>query len=112
MKYEFGEIELGGMILPVEGYAIIEHDPREKRRHMPTIVLQGFEPGTTCDAAELVLDRSPLTLFMSMNFELRRWLYDPAGRHFSRMCDQWDAERPHRRQAAYADAIAASVAGA
>ena len=102
MKYEFSEIELGGVILPIEGYAVLEHDPREQRRHMPDIVLHGFVPGCKRPlGAELLLNTSSEACLMSLNFAIRRWLWD---KRLADMAGQWDAEAPERRLAAQHDA--------
>lgn len=102
MKYEFSEIELNGVILPVEGYALLEHDPREQRRHMPDIVLHGFAPGRRWPAigAELLLSPDEESL-RGLHYAIRRWLWD---KHLDAMSRQWDAEAPERRLAAQHDA--------
>ncbi len=103
MKFEFSEIELGGIVLPIEGYALIEHDPRRQdKRHMPDIVLLGFVPGCKRPlGAELLLSTSSEACLMSLNFAIRRWLWD---KRLADMARQWDAEAPERRLAAQHDA--------
>ncbi len=110
MKFEFSEIELGGIVLPIEGYALIEHDPRRQdKRHMPDIVLLGFVPGCKRPlGAELLLSTSDETCLMSLNFAIRRWLWD---QQLDAMSRQWDDEASERRLAAQHDAMKSQQAG-
>lgn len=102
MKFEFSEIEVAGVVLPIDGYALIEYKPRAIRRHMPTIVLNGYEPGDSFPpkAAELALgptEDKNCSWLTGLNFAVREYLFTK--RHQA-MIDQWDEEAEDRREAA------------
>ena len=110
MRFEFSEFELAGVIIPVEGYAEFLYDPRENRRHMPTIVLNGYEPGkrspgifVTPIAAHLTLGSTgqatgpTQSVLSALNYVIRDWLMT---RRFDALCRQWDDEAESRREQA------------